>query len=69
MDIEKIIETKERLNQKLSAALSTMEYHPNEISQIKSQIKENQAQCPHKSSKYNWAIVNNICPYCLKKLG
>ena len=36
MDIEKIIETKERLNQKLSAALSTMEYHPNEISQIKS---------------------------------
>ena len=69
MDIDKIIETRTRLNAKLNAALSTMDYHPDKLSQIREEIKENQTICPHRSSKYNWAVTNNICPYCWKKLG
>ena len=63
MNIDKIISNKERLNKELRIALSTME-RSDKIYEIKKEIIENQKVCPHVSNKYNWAIVDSICPYC-----
>ena len=63
MTIEEIIKNKEELNQKLRFALSTME-RSDKIYEIKKAIIENQKLCPHFDSNYNWAVVNDTCPYC-----
>lgn len=68
MTIDDIIYTHDKLEHELKIALSTME-KSNLIKEIREEIKFNQSHCPHVSDKYNWAIVNEICPYCGKKLG
>lgn len=61
--IQDIIQTKEKLDQQLKTALSTME-HKDTVKKIRAAITENQKRCPHFDNNYNWAIVDDICPYC-----
>lgn len=65
--IEEIIETKEKLNQRLYQALATME-RKDTIREIRLEIINNQKECPH-FSDYNWAIIDGICPYCGFSIG
>lgn len=67
MTIDKIIHTHELLAKQLKNALSTME-KKDDLPQIRQAILENQSHCPHFDSYYNWAIVDETCPYCGKKL-
>ena len=61
--IEDIIQTHERLNNELRLALATME-RSDKIFNIKKQIIKNQLRCPHFDNNYNWAIIDDTCPYC-----
>lgn len=63
MRIDDIIQTRERLNRELRMALSTME-RKDTIEKIKLAMIDNQKHCPHASTKYNWEITNDTCPYC-----
>ena len=63
MNIDDIIQTREQLNRELRMALSTME-SKDTIEKIKLAMIDNQKHCPHASTKYNWEITNNTCPYC-----
>jgi len=63
MTMDEIIQTKEELNHKLRFALSTME-RSDKIFEIKKEIIENQKRCPHFNNQYNWAIIDDTCPYC-----
>lgn len=63
MSIEKIIENRERLDKELRFALSTME-RKDTIAKIRLDILKNQKACPHFDNKYNWAVIDGICPYC-----
>ena len=63
MTMEEVITTREQLNRELRMALSTME-RSDRVFDIKKKIIENQAHCPHFSDKYNWAIIDDTCPYC-----
>lgn len=63
MNIEEIIGNNARLNKELHIALSTME-KKDTIKLIREQIIENQKHCPHFDNKYNWAIIEDTCPYC-----
>lgn len=63
MNIDEIITNREKLDYELRLALATME-RSNKIFDIKKKIIENQNACPHFSDKYNWTIVDEICPYC-----
>lgn len=63
MNIDDIIAKRNTLNRELRIALSTME-RSNKINEIKAEIRDNQAHCPHISSKYNWSTVDGECPYC-----
>ena len=67
MSIDEVIMRRNELNHALNIALATME-KKDTIQELKKEILENQKTCPHISSKYNWAIVNGICPYCGKKI-
>lgn len=68
MKIEDIIQTHDLLARQLKNALSTMN-KKDEIPIIHQKILENQSHCPHFDSNYNWAIVNETCPYCGKHLA
>ena len=61
--IEDIISTHEQLAKELRFALATME-RSNKIEEIHRKIIKNQKRCPHFDNNYNWAIVNETCPYC-----
>ena len=61
--IDDIIDTRNRLNKELRMALSTME-KKDTIQKIRLEIINNQKRCPHFSTNYNWAIVDDTCPYC-----
>ena len=61
--IEDIISTHEQLARELRFALATME-RSNKVEEIHQKIIENQKRCPHFDNNYNWAIVNDTCPYC-----
>lgn len=63
MRIDDIIQTREKLNRELRMALSTME-RKDTIEKIKLAMIDNQKHCPHASTKYNWEITNDTCPYC-----
>ena len=63
MKIDDIIQTREQLNRELRMALSTME-RKDTIEKIKLAMIDNQKHCPHVSTKYNWEITNDTCPYC-----
>ena len=63
MNINEIINTHDNLKRQLRNALATME-RSEKIREIREAIIENQRKCPHFSNKYNWAIVDDTCPYC-----
>lgn len=63
MNIDTIIQTREKLEKELRYALSIME-RSDKIAEIRKEIIDNQKHCPHASDKYNWTIANNACPYC-----
>ena len=63
MKIEDIIQNREKLEYELRIALSTME-RKDTIQKIKLAMVDNQNHCPHASTKYNWEITNDTCPYC-----
>lgn len=67
MNIDEIIQNKEILDKALYVALSTME-KKTVIKELRQKIKDNQAACPHFSEKYNFVMIDDICPYCGKKL-
>ena len=67
MTIEEIMARRDELNQKLHVALASMQ-KTDEVILLREAIKENQRQCPHFSAEYNFAVVDNICPYCGGKL-
>ena len=62
-DIMKIVARRERLDKELRMALATME-RSDKIEEIRKQQIANQMSCPHFSTEFNWAIVDDICPYC-----
>jgi len=64
--IDDIIAEKERLDRILKQALATME-QKDTINKIRAMIRINQARCPHFDTKYNFAWVDDTCPYCGKK--
>ena len=68
MNIDEIISRHEELDRELRIALSTME-RSDKIKHIRTQIIENQKQCPHFSNKYNWTIAYGCCPYCGFEFG
>lgn len=68
MNIENIILRRKELDKQLYIALATME-KKDTIKQIRFEILENQANCPHFDSNYNWTIEEGYCPYCGKKIG
>lgn len=68
MNIDNIIKNHEILDKELRQALATME-KSDSIREIHERIRENQLSCPHFSVRYNWVMVNDICPYCGKYLG
>lgn len=61
--IDEIIRENERLAKELRMALSTME-RSDRVNEVHKKIIENQKRCPHFSTKYNWAVVDGVCPYC-----
>lgn len=63
MTMDEIIQTREQLEKELRFALSTME-RSNAVFNIKKKIIENQNRCPHFDNNYNWAIIDDTCPYC-----
>lgn len=68
MNIDEIISRRAELDIKLKKALSTMELK-NTVSEIKDEMAENQMRCPHISTRYNWSVIDGVCPYCGKKVG
>ena len=68
MNIDEIISRRAELDIKLKKALSTMELK-NTVSEIKDEMAENQMRCPHVSTRYNWSVIDGVCPYCGKKVG
>lgn len=68
MNMDEIIQTHESLEQQLKIAVSTME-KKDTIRDIRARMIENQNRCPHFNFNYNWAVVDEKCPYCGKKLG
>lgn len=66
-DIDLIIQEHERLEGELLMALSTME-RKDTIANIRLKILQNQRECPHYSTKYNWIDEEGRCPYCGKKM-
>ena len=63
MNMKEIIENRERLDRELRMALSTME-RKDTIAKIRLDILKNQRVCPHFDNKYNWAVIDGVCPYC-----
>jgi len=68
IDIDIIMAHRANLDAQLKAALSTMDLKTN-IFEIREAIKENQKICPHFSDKYNFTVVDGICPYCGAKIN
>lgn len=68
MNIDEIISRRAELDIKLKRALSTMELK-NTVSEIRDEMAENQMRCPHVSTRYNWSVIDGVCPYCGKKVG
>lgn len=68
MNIEEIITNRNRLDNELRQALSTME-RKDTIAKIRLDIIKNQRACPHFDNNYNWAVIDGVCPYCGFKLS
>ena len=64
----KMIQVKHKLlEEKLAAALSTMELS-NAVKEIREEIKELQDECPHTNDDGSFALVNERCCFCGKKV-
>lgn len=68
MNIDQIIHDREVLKETLNHALSTMDLK-DDIREVHLKLLELQSQCPHYSTKYNWTMTDDICPYCGKRIG
>ena len=66
MTIKEIIDKTDELCYNIKVAAATMN-KKNELFELQRQLKEIQSNCPHVSQEYNWAIVNDTCPYCKKR--
>lgn len=66
MNIKEIIDKTDELYYNIKIAAATME-RKDELFELRRQLKEIQNNCPHVSQEYNWAIVNDTCPYCKKR--
>ena len=69
MNIDEIIARRAELELALKQAVSTMEFKSTTLSEIRDQMAENQMRCPHISTRYNWSVINGVCPYCGKQVG
>ena len=67
-EMSDIIRDKIKLDEDLHQALSTME-KSDKIKIIRKLIRENQNECPHFSTQFNWVMIDGICPYCGKKIA
>lgn len=67
MNIDEIMVKHAQLEHDLNLALATME-RKDEIKRIREEILNNQDHCPHFSEKYNFTIIDGVCPYCGKHL-
>ena len=65
MTTQEIQEKTILLKEQLLYALSTMD-KKDDVKNIRNEIKQLQQICPH-CDKY--ALINNYCPYCGKKVG
>ena len=63
MTIKEIIDKTDILCYNIKVAAATMD-RKDELFELRQQLKEIQSNCPHVSQEYNWAIVNDMCPYC-----
>jgi len=68
MNMTEIIAKHSHLSHQLAVALSTME-RKDRIRELREQLIDLQNQCPHFSNEYGWAIIDDECPYCGKKLN
>lgn len=66
MTIKEIIDKTNVLCYNIKVAAATME-KKDELFNMRKELKEIQTMCPHVSTEYNWAIINDTCPYCKKK--
>ena len=67
MNMNEIIHKYEELKRRLIIAVSTME-KKSTINEIHEELIDLQKQCPHFSAEHNFAIIDNECPYCGKKI-
>ena len=63
MTVQEVLVNRRRLESELQMALATME-KKNTIHRIKQQLENNQKQCSHTDSNYNWSEQGEQCPYC-----
>ena len=63
MNVANIIKQREVISRQLTLALSTMN-KKDTIKQLREQLIDLQAQCPHFDSNFNWAVIDDKCPYC-----
>lgn len=66
MTIKEIIDKTDVLCYNIKVAAATME-KKDELFNMRKELKEIQTMCPHVSAEYNWAVINDTCPYCKKK--
>ena len=66
MTIKEIIDKTDILCYNIKVAAATME-RKDELFELRQQLKEIQNSCPHVNQEYNWAVVNDTCPYCKKR--
>lgn len=66
MTIKEIIDKTDKLCYNIKVAAATMD-RKDELFELRQQLKGIQNNCPHVSQEYNWAIVNDTCPYCKKR--
>lgn len=66
MNMTEIITKHQQLEKRLMQALATME-RKDTIKELRLQLMDLQAQCPHTSEEYNFAWVDDTCPYCGKQ--
>lgn len=67
MNMNEIIHKHKELERRLIIAVSTME-RKTTINEIYQELIGLQKLCPHFSAEHNFAIIDDKCPYCGKKI-
>lgn len=60
---KEIFERRKVLEERLTALLSIMAF-TGEINEIRVELKELQAECPHTDANFALEEKNGVCPYC-----